>query len=168
MVLTSVFKLLRKEYMSQSILTPSITDEDLVFGLKARLAVIKTIGDWTHNGGGSQDALDDTELYQSVVSFLTQPAERDAASLSSASPESRRLCEGLERERAALLQSFTTQSMRPNARHVQVRGSSSESSVHNFGVKPPLIDEISVEDFVNNIDAMGAAAFRNLVQEVLI
>ncbi len=152
--------------MTQSILTPSISDEDLVFGFKARLAVVKTIGDWMHNGGGSQDALDDTELHQSIDSFLSQPAERDPASLSSASFEIQRLCGDLERERAALLQSFTAQSMRPNARHIQVRGSSSESSVHNFGVKPPMVDEISVEDFVNNIDAMGAAAFRNLVQEV--
>ena len=61
---------------------------------------------------------------------------------------------------------FLVQTMRPQLRLMPVRGSVDGTAGPNYGVRAPPVDSISAEDLVNNLDAMAAAAFRNIVQEV--
>ena len=143
--------------------------------LRARQAVIRTIAEWTHTGGGAQDALDDPELYAAIHSFLSESNEQDftLASSTDSTAETeenhevvRALAKTCETERETLLESFTAQTRRPTARQVPVRGVSNVTIMHNFGIRPPNLEEISAMDLVNNLDAMASAAFRSVNQEV--
>lgn len=125
--------------------------------------MIRTLGEWLLIGGGAQDALDDVELHSAIHGFLSQ---RDAPPTTSQEEDVTLLWTELENDRASLLQSFTAQTKRPQTRHVPVRGSVSGTAAHDFGVRPPVVDETTPEDLVNNLDAMAAAAFRNVIQEV--
>lgn len=130
------------------------------------MACLKTLAEWIHNGGGAQDALDDVELHSAMRSFLSQQESREAVTTSDDADELSMLWKDLQTYRTSLFQTFNSQTLRPQTRHVPVRGSLSATAAHNFGLRPPRIDELTPEDLVNNLDAMAAAAFRNVVQEV--
>lgn len=143
--------------------------------LRARQAVVRTIAEWIHTGGGAQDALDDPELYAAIHAFLSGPTEQDFTLTPSTeslaeSEESHEAVKALARtcdtERKTLLESFTAQTMRPTARQVPVRGVSNVTIMHNFGTRVPNLEEMSAMDLVNNLDAMASAAFRSVNQEV--
>ena len=151
----------------------SISAEDLANATRTRLCVIRVISEWLHHGNGAQDVLDNIELYKALQAFLTIQNDHDLTSatiLTDDSDEAKELMEILrqcESERTQLLHTFISQTMRPQIRHVPVRGSSTTSTVHSFGKEPPRFDDISPLELVNNLDAMASAAFRSVNQEDL-
>lgn len=145
--------------------------------LRARQAIVRTLAEWIHTGGGAQDALDDPELHGAMLAFLSQTIEQDFSFAPPAEPLTeaatneqqeavKELLKTCESERVALLGSFLAQTMRPAARQVPVRGVSHAAIVYNFGIRPPNLEETSALDLVNNLDAMASAAFRSVNQEV--
>lgn len=148
--------------------------EEITRVISSRQAVLRTIGDWIHNGGGALDALDDIELFSAIKSFLSFKEDREYDHPNdNSTPTSVNESDGLaslwkdvESARAELLQTFTRQTMRPLIKHVPVRSSLEGNAAHGFGVRPPKVEELIPEDLVDNLDAMVAAAFRNVAQEV--
>ncbi|KAI5119639.1 hypothetical protein M0805_009001 [Coniferiporia weirii] len=159
------FQLLRKEYLSSSSPRESVTVDDIAQSIISRQAAIRTMSEWIHSGGGAQDALDDVELHSAIQSFLSQ--QSDLPNSAAQPDEILKLVKDCENERVSLLQTFTAQTMRPQMRHVPIRGSSSANTVHNFGIRPPRVEEMTPAELVNNLDAMASAAFRNVNQEDL-
>lgn len=144
----------------------SSSEEDYLKVIHTRLAVIRVLGEWVHIGGGAQDALDDLELHSAITTFLSQQEEH-AHPPQETDPEVLiKLRKDLETGRLSLLETFSAQTMRPQTKHISVRGSVSTSQNFNFGTRPPRLDELTPEELVNNLDAMASAAFRNVVQEV--
>lgn len=162
------FQLLRKQYLTKSTTRTSISSLDLIQAIRSRLNVIETMNDWIQKGGGAQDALDDVELFTAVSSFLSDSTDHPDASSVPRTDELRQSWAVLEAARKSLLESLVSQTMRPQIRASPVRGSVSGRTSHNFGTKPPSVDHASPEEFVDNLDAMAGAAFRNVVQEVPI
>ena len=135
--------------------------------MRARTEVLETMSRWIHEGGGAQDALDDAQLHTSVLSFLSSPTEHAPPSELSDEPQVQRAFATINENRKAVLQSFSLQTMRPLSRHVSASELYSESSqAPSFGSDAPDIDTITPEDLVSNFDAMAAAAFQNVTQEV--
>ena len=73
----------------------------------------------------------------------------------------------INENRKAVFQSFTLQTLRPVVRTVSgVELFSETTAASSFGTEVPDIEQVKPEDLVNNIDAMAAAAFRNVTHEV--
>lgn len=122
---------------------------------------------WLHSGGGSQDALDDSQLYSSVLSFLTHESDHVLPDLDDDLDAVAAGSLLLGDIRKALLASFKAETMRPSqARSSSNDRSSRRTSAPAFGPHPVDIDDVSAEDLVSNLDAMASAAFRNVTQEV--
>ncbi|KAH8103500.1 hypothetical protein BXZ70DRAFT_925997 [Cristinia sonorae] len=161
------FELLRKRYMNSQprVQTQSATN-DLASAIRVRLEVLEAISKWITTGGGAQDALDDSQLYTSLMSFLSQPAELPPVADDAVPPPHG--LSVLEDTRRNLLALFSAQQRRPLAKVIPPPSSSSRSApTKSFGPDPPDIDQIDPETLVSNLDAMAAAAFRNVIQEDL-
>jgi GTPase-activating protein BEM2 len=138
--------------------------------MRARTEVFETINRWIHDGGGAQDALDDAQLYASIISFLDSTTEHCPPSELADDSQVQRAFTTINENRKAVLQSFTHQTMRPLASNISTSElfpqSSQSSQPPSFGSDPPDIDTITAEELVSNFDAMAAAAFQNVTQEV--
>lgn len=134
--------------------------------VRVRLEVLETISKWLVHGGGTQDALDDSQLYASLSSFLSQPNVPPTPADEGATTG----LTVLEDTRKNLLTVFSAQQRRPLTKVGSSSSSSSNrtSSVRKYGSEAPEIDQIEPEDLVSNLDAMASAAFRNVVQEVCV
>lgn len=137
---------------------------------RSRTDVLESIRRWVQEGGGAQDALDDPQLYSAMLSFFNHPTEHGP-------PPGVNVPESLMPKTYDLLQenvrnvraSFLLYTMRPILRHHSPSEPVPEpqpSLALSFGVEPPDIDQIDPADLVANLDAMAAAAFRNLSSEV--
>lgn len=144
------------------------TSFDLAQAATVREEILEVIGDWLQNGGGAQDILDNTTLYHAVESFLTGATDlikprtplKDDANATQAHVS-------LKETLATLTALFLSQTMRPSVRPLfsQETGLTTTES-QNFGPDAPDLDAIQPEALVNNLDAMAAAAFRNITEEV--
>lgn len=112
--------------------------------------------------------MDNTTLYHAVESFLTGATDlikprtplKDDANATQAYVS-------LKETLATLTALFLSQTMRPSVRPLfsQETGPTTTES-QNFGPDAPDLDAIQPEALVNNLDAMAAAAFRNITEEV--
>ena len=125
-----------------------------------------TLSEWIATGNGAQDILDDLELYTAIWGFLETPSERDNIHTTLETDEVSNLWKSFQNDRTLLLQSFYSQTMRPHIRQVPVRGASATNTVHTFGISAPKLEEVTPEELVCNLDALAAAAFRAVFQEV--
>lgn len=133
-----------------------------------RREILDVISDWLRSGSGAQDILDETPLYNAVEAFLTSatefthqdPSQKENASVSQAYAN-------LRETLANLTSQFLAQTMRPSLRpYLTQDGLITTTDSQNFGSEPPDLDTIQPETLVNNLDAMAAAAFRNVAEEV--
>lgn len=137
--------------------------------IRARTEVLETISRWIHEGGGAQDTLDDPQLYASLLSFFNSPTEHAPPAESASDPQVQRGFATINENRKAVLISLSLQTLRPIARNVFGSEILLEPSPSpSFGPEAPDIDQVKPEDLVNNIDAMAAAAFRNVTHEVCV
>lgn len=135
--------------------------------VRARTEVLETISRWIHEGGGAQDALDDPQLHIAFVSFFNSATEHTALLEAADDPQVQRGFATINENRKAVFQSFTLQTMRPVVRTISGMELFAEPvAASSFGPGIPDIDQVKPEDLVNTIDAMAAAAFRNITQEV--
>lgn len=140
--------------------------EDISQAVKSKQDVLRTLTEWLQTGSGAQDALDDPELHGAIETFLSMQSDKDLPVVSESPDALRQLLTDVENDRSKLLRLFTESTLRPQMKHTPVRRSSLPNIVHNFGVRPPQLEETTPNDLVENLDAMASAAFRNVNQEV--
>ncbi|KAI6007556.1 rho GTPase activating protein 22 [Pisolithus orientalis] len=138
--------------------------------LRYQSEILATVKEWVTTGGGGQDCLDDTSLYETARTFLEKPLDRsELDSLpTNEDPELLQAWKALETMKNETLATFISHTLRPpalvvaNPRPVNTFGQS-----RTFGSQVPDIDHVSAEDLVDNLNAMGLAAFSNVTEEDL-
>lgn len=147
----------------------SLTPEEISHVVRLRLEVLETMSEWVIHGGGAQDALDDSALYETFLPFLTQPTEQKLLeSTPDSEPDSSQALRALELARKTLHMSFLSQTMRPIPR---TAGGAPDSATDglgaiSYGSDLPDIDQLDPEELVNNLNSMASATLRNVTQEV--
>jgi hypothetical protein len=123
---------------------------------------------WLDQGSGTEDFLDDPGLFDAFKSFLQSPSEHEAPEsyVAYQEPHVRDAWNSLDQTKKALAEFFVAQTQRPLSKSNPTLDLLSCVDNHNFGINPPEIDLVDAEHLVNNIDAMVAAAFRNITDEV--
>ena len=163
-------QLLRKRFMGSrpSNNTPGNAPIHVV---QYRSEIFGSIKEWITAGGGAQDCLDEVQLYELVRGFLEAPLDRSVADCPVADDDSElvQAWDELEETRKATLSTFMSQTMRPPALALAVlRTSGTVSQTRSFGNQAPDLDRITAEDLVENLNAMGYAAFSNVSEEVRV
>lgn len=138
--------------------------------LRYQSEILATVKEWVTTGGGGQDCLDDTSLYETARTFLEKPLDRsELDSLpTNEDPELLQAWKALETMKNETLATFISHTLRPpalvaaNPRPVNTFGQS-----RTFGSQVPDVDHVSAEDLVDNLNAMGLAAFSNVTEEDL-
>ncbi|KAH9888368.1 hypothetical protein C8Q73DRAFT_794141 [Cubamyces lactineus] len=165
-----LFELLRKRYVGAHQAGRSLTPEEISHVVRLRLEVLETMSEWVIHGGGAQDALDDSALYETFLAFLTQPTEQKLLeSIPDSEPDSSQALRALELARKTLHMSFLSQTMRPIPR---TAGGAPDSATDglgaiSYGSDLPDIDQLDPEELVNNLNSMASATLRNVTQEDL-
>ncbi|KAL4079080.1 hypothetical protein J3A83DRAFT_4455400 [Scleroderma citrinum] len=163
------FELLRKHFVgSRPSSNPSSSGP--VHVLRYRAEILGTMKEWITSGGGAQDCLDDAPLYDTVRAFLDMQLDRsELESLpSNDDPELLQSWEALETMRKNTLSMFMSHTLRPPALvGVNPRPVTALGRARSFGSQAPDIDLVTAEDFVDNLNAMGSAAFSNVTEEDL-
>jgi hypothetical protein len=137
---------------------------DCLDSIRIRSQVIDALNEWIYQGGGAQDCLDDAQLFNAMHSFLNNdipavPALDDLGV--------QQAWTAYEQGRKSLAASFASQTMRPTCRDMSAfKPPIGNSKTRNLGREPPDIDRIDPEQLVDNLDAMAAAAFSNVSEEV--
>ncbi|KAJ3539493.1 hypothetical protein NM688_g6351 [Phlebia brevispora] len=164
------FELLRKRYVAAQIKSQSLAPGELPAVIRTRSEVIETISRWIHDGGGAQDALDDFQLNAALLSFFRHPTEHSPPPVSVADTPSVQHGFALINDNLkAVFAAFTAQTSRPILRSIPVSDISTEASasISTSSSEPPDVDKLSPGDFIQNLDAMALATFRNVTQEDL-
>ncbi|KAL0955530.1 hypothetical protein HGRIS_001768 [Hohenbuehelia grisea] len=166
------FELLRKLYIG---FKPSEQSVDAYANtIRKRTEVLYTIKEWLSIGGGSQDILDDSQLFTAIRAFFDSPAEHVIPDLPADIAGNANLVQAitaLKAERESLAQTLALQTMRPHAS----KGLKPISTpvIHMSRTRaatsrePPDIDRVSPEELVDNLNAMACAAFSNVSEEDL-
>ncbi|KAI0352013.1 hypothetical protein OH77DRAFT_829733 [Trametes cingulata] len=164
-----LFELLKKRYVGAHQAGRTLTSDEVSRVVRLRLEVLETMSEWVIHGGGAQDALDDTGLYEAFLTFLTQPTEQKLLE-SASDPESdvSQALRALDLARKTLHMSFLSQTMRPIPR---TAGSPEHATDGlgsiSYGSDLPDIDQLDPEELVNNLNSMASATLRNVTQEDL-
>ncbi|KAI0669428.1 hypothetical protein C8Q78DRAFT_977573 [Trametes maxima] len=164
-----LFELLRKRYVGAHQAGRSLTSDEIAHVVRLRLEVLETMSEWVTHGGGAQDALDDSGLYDALLTFLTQPTEQKLLE-SAPGPESdvSQALKALDLSRKTLHMSFLSQTMRPILRTAGAPDNASEEmGAVSYGADLPDIDQLDPEELVNNLNSMTSATLRNVTQEDL-
>ena len=155
---------MRKRFLAGGVNHDSPSSENISLVVRTRSQIFDTMTKWIGQGGGAQDALDDSALYAAMADFLKRPADHIPDDADESVKHGLTLLGDM---RKVLFAAFTAQTLRPLARLALVTDHKrSRSIVHAYGAEPPDIDKVTAEELVNNLDAMAGAAFRNVVQEV--
>jgi hypothetical protein len=134
-----------------------------------RSEVIDIMNEWIFQGGGAQDVLDDANLYNAIHSFLNNSVQHTAPSSSAFDNSTvQQAWRAYERSRISFTSSFVCQTMRPTCRDLSaLKSPISNIKSRNLGKDPPDIDRMDPEQLVDTLDAMAAATFSNVSEEVL-
>lgn len=135
-----------------------------------RSEVLGTIKEWIVTGGGAQDILDDSSLYEAVISFLDAPSDHKVFQAENFGDNSvRQSWAGLMQQKESLRTIFLSHTMRPPISRAAPRTRSNSNGArkrHLNNREPPDLDRIDPEALVDNLDGMGCAAFSNVTEEV--
>ncbi|KAI6043474.1 hypothetical protein EDC04DRAFT_2890865 [Pisolithus marmoratus] len=138
--------------------------------LRQHSEILATIKEWLTTGGGAQDCLDDASLYETARTFLEKPLDRSELEPfpSNEDPELLQAWKALEKMKSDTLATFISHTLRPPALvTANPRPVTASGHTLTFGSQIPDIDRISAEDLVDNLNAMGLAAFSNVTDEDL-
>lgn len=158
-------QLLRKKYLSAQIKSPTPSSAEIASVVRARSEVLETLNRWIHDGGGAQDALDDPQLLSSFMTFFRHKPDHEPPALLAADANVQAGFTLINENRKAVQASFITQTMRPIVKAIPDPVVEVPSAT-SYGPDAPDIDNIEPEELVGNMDAMAAATFRNVTQEV--
>ena len=161
------FQLMQKRYIGPRSPRQSLSVQDCLGLIHKRSQVIDVMGEWIFQGGGAQDVLDDVQLFNTVSSFLRTPSNHLLQGSALDDPKVHQAWDVLQQRRNSFASSFNSQTMRPTNRDVSnVKLPIGNPKARNLGKEPPDIDRISPEQLVENLDAMAAATFSNVSEEV--
>jgi GTPase-activating protein BEM2 len=160
-----VVQLLRKKYQQAVVKSQIPSASHLLQAAQIRMDILETLRRWLDQGSGAEDALDDQQLYDAFKSFLEAPSEHESYT-ESQELQLREAWNSLDQMRKTVAALFTAHTLRPPSKSNSTSDLLSGTEIRAFGINPPDLDTISAEDFANNIDAMAAAAFRNVTDEV--
>ena len=132
------------------------------------MQVLDVMKEWILQGGGAQDILDDPQLYNTVRSFLDDSTfHRVPLAPAMDEPAVQQALSGCDQTLQSLTSHFTAQTMRPTSRDLMsLKLSSGGSKSRHLGKDAPDIDRVDPEQLVEDLDAMAAAAFSNVNEEV--
>lgn len=178
-------QLLRKMYISAQPSGSSPSVPDYLEVLTSRTRVLELISDWLTMGGGSQDVLDEPQLYTALKNFLNTSADHILFKTDNFEvPDVASAWVGLIDTKAMLHGVFETQTQRPTTPKTQQIGAVRRGSVNTIagaptvasagGLRargasirePPDLDRMDAEDLVDNIDGMARTALSNVTEEV--
>ncbi|KAH7883403.1 hypothetical protein F5I97DRAFT_1814988 [Phlebopus sp. FC_14] len=161
------FELLRKRFVGSR---PSShpNSSGPIHVVRYRSEILRAVKEWITSGGGAQDCLDDGHLCEVVRAFLETPSDSPMLESEGDDPELLQALDSLEDSRKSTLSAFTSHTLRPPALVVtNPRPAAAGSRPRSFGNQAPDIDTVSAEDLVENLNAMGFAAFSNITEEDL-
>lgn len=132
------------------------------------MQVLDVMKEWLLQGGGAQDILDDPQLYKTVRSFLDDSVFHGVpASPAMDDLSVQQALTGCEQNLQSFASCFTAQTRRPTGRdHQSLKLPFGSSRSRQLGKEAPDIDRIDPEQLVEDLDAMTAAAFSNVNEEV--
>ncbi|KAF9523713.1 hypothetical protein CPB83DRAFT_862338 [Crepidotus variabilis] len=164
------FELLRKIFISAQPSASTTTPTDHFNAVKKRTEVLNAAKEWLTVGGGAQDVLDDPQLFAAVDHFLESSLDLSSI-LPDFPPVQSAQASQIEAHRA-LQFAFSSQIQRPaitRGLHTQsYPGGNRNPRKRNMVARdPPDLDRMDIEEFVDNLDGMAAAAFANVTQEDL-
>jgi hypothetical protein len=129
-----------------------------------RLSILTVLSEWTTQGGGAQDLLDNVGICREVLHFLHNDEKHAVPECASENSVDRPAWEEVQDLRKSLITSFERLLRRPSLSAFIVHGLG--PSERAYGPHPPDIDDIDVEDLIGCLDAIGATAFRYVQPEV--
>ncbi|KAH7912708.1 hypothetical protein BJ138DRAFT_1147682 [Hygrophoropsis aurantiaca] len=162
------FELMRKRFVnSRPSSDPAFSSPANV--IRFRIEIMETIKEWIISGGGAQDCLDDVQLFEALQTFINGSLDQGLPGVSSSNDlDVQQTWNSLEQTTKILITAFQSHTMRPPTKTVtNVRSISSTSRTRTYGNTPPDIDHVGAEELVDNLNAMGAAAFNNVTEEDL-
>ncbi|KAH7929515.1 hypothetical protein BV22DRAFT_1080692 [Leucogyrophana mollusca] len=162
------FELMRKRFVnSRPSSDPAFSNPANV--IRFRTEILDTIKEWIVSGGGAQDCLDDVQLFGVLQTFLDGPMNQGLLdSSSSGDVNVQQAWTALQQSVKSTTTAFQSYTMRPPTRVVaNARSFAGTSRTRTFGNLPPDIDHLGAEELVENLNAMGAAAFSNVSEEEL-
>ncbi|KIJ66150.1 hypothetical protein HYDPIDRAFT_187160 [Hydnomerulius pinastri MD-312] len=163
------FELLRKRFVGSRPSSNPATSGP-IHVLRYRSEILGAMKEWVTTGGGAQDCLDDGQLYETVRVFLEAPLDRSMPDVTPGDDdvELSKAWDMLEETKKDTLSTFISHTMRPPTLAVAtIRPVGVGTHSRSFGNQAPDIDHISAEDLVDNLNAMGFAAFSNVSEEDL-
>ncbi|RXW25664.1 hypothetical protein EST38_g130 [Candolleomyces aberdarensis] len=172
------FELLRKLYITSQPAGSSPPVEEYLSVATRRNQVLSTMREWIASGGGAQDLLDDTQLFNSVQAFLDSSTDHIVhKALAFEEPLVQQAWSNLGEGRAELRTCFVEQTKRPTlfdkVLTTHARGGANGGAGkgvrtrHTAPREPPDFDRMDPEEFVDNLDGMACAAFCNVTEEDL-
>lgn len=143
---------------------------DCLDSIRIRSQVIDTLNEWICQGGGAQDVLDDAQLFNAMHLFIDNDTHHVVPAATALDDVSIQQAWGAyEQGRKLLASSFASQTMRPTCRDISAfKPPIGNSKSWNLGRDAPDIDRVDPEQLVDNLDAMAAAAFSNVSEEVCL
>jgi hypothetical protein len=146
----------------------SLAEADCLDLIHMRSQAIDTMNEWIIQRGGAQDFLDDPNLYSAMRSFLDNSSHHTPpASPAFDNFAVRQTWTACEQSKKSLMSSFISQTTRPTSRDVSaLKVHIGNVKSRNLSTDPPDIDRIEPEQLVETLDAMAAAAFSNVSEEV--
>jgi GTPase-activating protein BEM2 len=136
--------------------------------IRIRSQVIDTMNEWMIQGGGSQDVLDDASLHNAIRLFMddnSQHAKPTSPAIDNFTVQ--QAWSTYEQSKKSFAASYLSQIMRPiNRDAFAFKPPVSSLKTQNLSKDPPDIDHIDPEQLVESLDAMAAAAFSNVSEEV--
>lgn len=132
------------------------------------MQVLDAMKEWILQGGGAQDILDDPQLYKTVRFFLDDSTfHRVPLAPAMDEPTVQQALSGCDQSLQSLASHFTAQTMRPTSRDLMsLKMPSGGPKSRHLGKDAPDIDRVDPEQLVEDLDAMAAAAFSNVNEEV--
>lgn len=140
-----------------------------IYVVQYRSEILGAVKEWITAGGGAQDCLDEVQLYEIVRAFLEAPLDRSVPDCAPAEDDAElaQAWDELEVTRKDVLSTFVSHTLRPPAVAIAVlRSTGMVTQIRNFGSQAPDLDRLAAEDLVENLNAMGFAAFSNVSEEV--
>ncbi|KAH9935113.1 uncharacterized protein BXZ73DRAFT_89498 [Epithele typhae] len=149
-----LFELMRKRYIGAYQPGRALTGDEVSHIVRLRLEVLDTMSEWITQGGGAQDSLDDGALYESFITFFSQPTEQKMLE-SVSEPES---------DASQALRTLEINAAGPE-KHAYTESANDGMAAGNYSSELPDIDQLEPEELVNNLNLMASATFRNVTQE---
>lgn len=158
-------QLLRKLYVRSQPQSSSPAVGEYLVVTHDRSEVLATLREWLTNGGGAQDALDDSRLFAAWTSFCEDSTDHAVVpSLNFQEPAVRQAWRALQQAKDGLRSLFTSYTKRP-PRGV-CKQPAGNARARKVVQDADDVDAMSPEQLVEYLDGMASATFSHVSEEV--